>query len=79
MQEKFVITGGNELSGEIEVAGAKNAVLKQMAAALLFAGPVCIKNVPNLADVYSMLEVLEFLGAKVKFKSRILEIDSSDI
>ena len=79
MQEKFVITGDNKLSGEIEVAGAKNAVLKQMAAALLFAGPVCIKNVPNLADVYSMLEVLEFLGAKVKFKSRVLEIDSSDI
>ena len=79
MQEKLVITGGNELSGEIEVAGAKNAVLKQMAAALLFAGPLCIKNVPNLADVYSMLEVLEFLGAKVKFKSRVLEIDSSDI
>ena len=79
MQEKLVITGDNKLSGEIEVAGAKNAVLKQMAAALLFAGPVCIKNVPNLADVYSMLEVLEFLGAKVKFKSRVLEIDSPDI
>ena len=79
MQEKLVITGGNELSGEMEIAGAKNSVLKQMAAALLFAGPVCIKNVPNLADVYSMLEVLEFLGAKVKFKSRVLEIDSSDI
>jgi len=79
VEEKLVITGGNELSGEIEVAGAKNAVLKQMAAALLFAGTVCIKNVPNLADVYSMLEVLEFLGAKVKFKSKVLEIDSSDI
>lgn len=79
MQDKLVITGGKRLSGEITVAGAKNAVLKQMAASLLFKGPVCIKNVPNLADVYSMLEVLEFLGAKVKFKNNTLEIDSSDI
>ncbi|MBI3591723.1 MAG: UDP-N-acetylglucosamine 1-carboxyvinyltransferase [Candidatus Melainabacteria bacterium] len=79
MEEKLVITGGKKLSGELIVAGAKNAVLKQMAAALLYAGPVCIHNVPNLADVYSMLEVLEFLGARVKFKDSTLEIDSSDI
>jgi len=79
MEDKLVITGGKKLSGEIIVAGAKNAVLKQMAASLLFAGQVRINNVPNLADVYSMLEVLEFLGARVKFKDGTLEIDSSDI
>ncbi len=79
MEEKLVITGGNKLSGELTVAGAKNAVLKQMAASLLYPGSVYIKNVPNLADVYSMLEVLEFLGAKVKFKNSTLEIDSSEI
>ena len=79
MEEKFVITGGNKLSGEIEISGAKNAVLKQMAGALLFPGAVCLKNVPTLADVFSMIEVLEFLGAKVKFKNSILEIDSRDV
>lgn len=79
MEDKLVITGGNKLSGEVSIAGAKNAVLKQMAASLLFSGPVCIKNVPNLTDVFSMVEVLEFLGAKVKFKNSTLEIDSSDI
>ena len=79
MDERLVITGERRLSGEIEVAGAKNSVLKQMAAALLFPGPVCITNVPSLADVYSMVEVLEFLGARVKLKDNILEIDSSDI
>lgn len=79
MEDKFVITGGKRLTGEVKVSGAKNAVLKQMAAALLYPGTVCIKNVPNLTDVYSMLEVLEFLGAKVKFKNSTLEIDSSDI
>ena len=79
MQEKFVITGGNQLSGEIVVSGAKNAVLKHMAAALLYPGAICIRNVPNLADVYSMIEVLEFLGAKTKFKNGVLEINSKDI
>ncbi len=79
MDEKLVITGGKKLSGEIPVSGAKNAVLKQMAGALLFPGSVVINNVPHLADVFSMLEVLEFLGARVKLKNNTLEIDSSDI
>lgn len=79
MQEKLVITGGKKLSGELSVSGAKNSVLKQMAASLIFPGSVCIKNVPSLNDVYSMIEILEFLGAKIKFKNGILEIDSSDI
>ena len=79
MQEKLVITGKKKLSGELSVAGAKNSVLKQMAASLLFPGPVLIKNVPSLNDVYSMIEILEFLGAKIKFKGGFLEIDSSDI
>lgn len=79
MEEKLVISGGKRLSGEVEIAGAKNSVLKMMAAALIFPGAVTIRNVPNLADVYNMIEVLEFIGAKVKFKDRILEIDSKDI
>lgn len=79
MQEKLVITGGKKLSGELKVSGAKNSVLKQMAASLLFSGQVCIKNVPCLTDVYSMIEVLEFLGARIRFKNNILEIDSKDI
>lgn len=79
MEDKLVITGDKKLNGEVTVSGAKNAVLKQMAASLLFSGPVCIKNVPNLTDVYSMTEVLEFLGAKVRFKNSTLEIDSSDV
>ena len=79
MEEKLVITGGKRLSGELSISGAKNAVLKQMAGALLFPGSIVIKNVPNLADVFSMLEVLEFLGARVKIKNNTLEIDSSDI
>lgn len=79
MEEKLVITGERRLSGEIKAAGAKNAVLKQMAAALLLKGAIRINNVPNLTDVYSMIEILEFLGAKIKFNNNILDIDSTDI
>lgn len=79
MEDKLVITGGKRLHGEVTISGAKNAVLKQMAASLLYSGPVCLKNVPNLTDVYSMVEVLEFLGARVKFKDHTLEINASDI
>jgi UDP-N-acetylglucosamine 1-carboxyvinyltransferase len=79
MEDKLVITGGKRLSGEITVSSAKNSVLKQLAASLLFPGLVRINKVPNLTDVYSMLEVLEFLGAKVRFKDGTLDIDSSDI
>jgi UDP-N-acetylglucosamine 1-carboxyvinyltransferase len=79
MQEKLIISGGKKISGELEIASAKNSVLKQMAASLLFAGPLCIKNVPKLKDVENMVEVLEFLGAKTKFIGNDLEIDSKDV
>ncbi len=79
MEEKLVISGGKELSGELEIASAKNSVLKHMAGALLFNGIICIKNVPDLKDVQNMIEVLQFLGAKVRFIKNDLEIDSRDV
>lgn len=68
MKEKFIIQGlGGEktLSGEISVNGAKNAVLKAMAASLLFADEVVLKNVPDIEDVSRMEELLEALGVQV--------------
>lgn len=79
MEEKLVISGGKELSGELEIASAKNSVLKHMAASLLFSGTVCIKQVPILKDVENMIEVLQFLGAKTRFVGNDLEIDSKDV
>ncbi len=63
---KFIIHGGKKLSGEIEVMGAKNSVLKAMAASLLFANPVTIENVPQIEDVARMSELLMDLGAAIK-------------
>jgi UDP-N-acetylglucosamine 1-carboxyvinyltransferase len=67
VSEKLVITGRNPLEGKVTISGAKNSVLKLMAAALLTTEPVHIKNVPNIADVHIMLEVLRHLGATAEF------------
>jgi len=66
-QEKLVIQGGAPLKGEVAVGGAKNAVLKLMAAALLCEDVSVIRNVPELSDVEIMLDVLKELGAKVTY------------
>lgn len=65
--DKFVIEGGRKLAGTVRIQGSKNAVLPILAASLLAAkGETLINNVPDLADVKTMLKVLEKLGAKVK-------------
>ena len=66
MSERFVVTGGSRLSGEVAVGGAKNSVLKLMAAALLAEGTTTITNCPDILDVPLMAEVLRGLGATVE-------------
>ncbi len=81
MTEKIRIIGGKQLKGEVAVSGAKNAVLKLMAAALLAKGESKIYNVPELTDVVIMLNVLEQLGAKTKYDKveKSITIDASNI
>ncbi|NLV92513.1 MAG: UDP-N-acetylglucosamine 1-carboxyvinyltransferase, partial [Firmicutes bacterium] len=55
---QLVIEGGKPLSGQVRVSGAKNAVLKLMAATLMGQGRFVISNVPDIADVHSMAKVL---------------------
>ena len=66
MQHVFRVTGGKRLSGEISVVGAKNSVLKLMAAALLARGRTTITNVPDILDVAIMAELLRRLGCTVE-------------
>ncbi|MFH1158012.1 MAG: UDP-N-acetylglucosamine 1-carboxyvinyltransferase [Pseudomonadota bacterium] len=61
--DRIRIYGGAPLNGEIEISGAKNAVLPLMAAALLTDQPLILHRVPNLRDVASLGEVLALLGA----------------
>ncbi len=81
MAEKLKIKGGIALKGEVSVSGAKNAVLKLMAAALLAKGESKIYNVPELTDVTIMLNVIEQLGAKTSYDkiSKSVTIDATNI
>ncbi len=63
--EQFEVVGGARLAGEATVAGAKNSVLKVMAASLLAEGTTTLSNVPDIGDVPIMSEVLRGLGAEV--------------
>jgi len=64
--ERFEVVGGTRLSGVANVAGAKNSVLKVMAASLLASGTTRLTNVPDIGDVPIMGEVLNGLGATVE-------------
>lgn len=66
MKEHFLVTGGATLNGSVKVAGAKNSVLKLMAAALLAEGTTTLKNCPKILDVPYMKDVLEGLGCSVE-------------
>ncbi len=63
--DRFHVTGGAHLRGEVTVTGAKNSVLKLMAASLLAAGKTTITNVPEIADVDIMSDLLTRLGCTV--------------
>jgi UDP-N-acetylglucosamine 1-carboxyvinyltransferase len=63
--ESFEVTGGARLAGEVTITGAKNSVLKVMAAALLAEGTTTLASVPDIIDVPIMSEVLRGLGAEV--------------
>ena len=60
---RLEIQGGQRLSGRIRAAGAKNSVIKLMAASILFEAPIGLTNVPHLRDVKTMASLLEHMGA----------------
>src|SRR5919201_1394920 len=63
----FLIEGGVPLRGTVPISGAKNAVLKLMAAAVLSGEPCTIRNAPRIADVEYIIEVLRDLGAEANW------------
>lgn len=63
--DKLLITGGGRLNGEIRVSGAKNAALPIIAATLLTADPVTVRNLPHLNDITTMIELLGCMGVDV--------------
>ncbi|MBU0612628.1 UDP-N-acetylglucosamine 1-carboxyvinyltransferase [Patescibacteria group bacterium] len=77
--EKFVINGKNPLSGEIEVRGAKNAVMKILPAALLSKGTITIKNLPNIEEIHKATDILKDLGASIKLDGRNCTVSITEI
>lgn len=65
--ERLHIVGGRRLSGQLRISGAKNAVLKLMAAALLASDVCIIRNVPRIRDVEVMVDVLRSIGVEVSW------------
>ncbi len=64
--DKFVIEGPSRLAGEVNIAGAKNAALPCLAAALLTPGTVRLTNLPDVADIRTMRRLLQHIGARIQ-------------
>ena len=78
--DKFVITGGNRLTGEVTISGAKNAAIAIIPAAILSDGVCRIENIPNITDVSSITRILYDMGAQVRtIDKSTLEIDPRKI
>ena len=78
MKDQFIVTGGARLQGSVRVDGAKNSVLKLMAAALLAEGRTRLTNCPEILDVPLMKKVLEGLGCEVAIDGSVVTIDTPD-
>lgn len=80
MEDSYIINGGKRLSGTVEISGAKNAALKMMIASLLFEEKVTLHNVPRIADVSELINLINSLGAKARFiAENTVEIDPRDL
>src|SRR5262245_32543254 len=77
--ERIIIRGGRQLHGTVRISGAKNAVLKMMAGALLTKDVSVLRNVPELTDVHMMAEIIRHLGAKVQVNKNEVIIDARDV
>ena len=78
--ENFVIKGGHELFGEVNISGAKNAAVAIIPAALLCDDIVRIENIPNISDVNLIIQILDRMGAGIKMINKnTIEIDSRSV
>ena len=78
--DKYVIKGGNRLTGEVSISGAKNAAIAIIPAAILADGVCCIENVPDITDVASITRILFDMGAKIRNVNKsTIEIDPRPI
>src|SRR5258706_584308 len=77
--QKLSIQGGTPLAGEVRVAGAKNAALPILTAALLTADPFRVSNMPDLNDVRTMVALLKTMGVKAAMSAGAVDLDASQV
>ncbi len=78
--DKYVIKGGRQLFGEVEISGAKNAAVAIIPAALMVDGVCRIENIPQISDTRKLLEMLEYMGAEIRLVNKnTLDIDCSQV
>ena len=77
--QKLIIKGKKELSGKISISGSKNATLPILAASIL-ASNVKVRNIPLVKDIFTMIELLNFIGLKTKLnkKKNLIDISNQD-
>ncbi len=76
---KIIVNGGNKISGEITVQGAKNSVLPVLAGTILCDGECVIKNCPDLSDVETSVKILRQLGCNCNVGENLLIVDAREI
>lgn len=77
--DKFIIIGGQQLTGQISVRGAKNAALKALAASLILDEPSKILNVPDIEDISRLVEIMEDIGVSISKEGSAYTISSPKI
>jgi len=75
--EVFKISGPTVFGGKVKIQGSKNAVLPMMAAAVVGSSNVTLKNCPDISDVHSAIEILNYIGCKAQLDKGVLTIDAS--
>lgn len=79
-EDFLIVEGGTKLNGAVSISGAKNSALKMMAAAILLPnGKTTLRNVPDLTDIDSMIDIIHFLGGSVDKDGSTLVIDCTEI
>lgn len=77
--KQLIINGGQELTGEIKISGAKNSVVALIPAAILSDEEVVLNNVPNISDTKALINIIELLNGQVEYKDEIMKIDTRNI
>ena len=75
----MIIQGGNRLSGEVTIGGAKNSTVALIPAAILADTPVQFDTVPDILDVHNLMIILKSMNVKSKFSHGVLDIDPTQI